>query len=350
MSAAPDDTLLDEIREQPATWRRLAAEAPLAELAGRLAARPPQAVRLVAHGTSGHAADYATYALRLLCGWNVVRDSMSLTLYYGQPAAAPGDLAVGLSQSGHTPDVVAWLRAARAAGARTVAVTNDAGSPLAEAAEELVPMLAGRERSVAATKTYTCTLAALALLGAHVAGRAEAMADALRQAADAAEAALPALEAAVLPVAEAFAGADRMYVIARGLELATAEEVALKLTEVAYLGANAMTATAMAHGPVAALDPTFPVWAVASPDATLPAVVEAARRANAAGAPVVAAGPAAAEVPGAAFTIPTPPAADPLLAPLLSVLPGQLFARALARAKGIAAGAPRHLSKVTAAA
>ena len=111
----------------------------------------------------------------------------------------------------------------------------------------------------------------LALLGAHVAGRGAEMAGALRTAADLAEAVLPELERAVEPVAEAYAGADRMYAVARGIEVATAAEVALKLTEVAYVGARALTATSLAHGPVAALDPTFPVWAVASDDATLPA-------------------------------------------------------------------------------
>jgi glutamine---fructose-6-phosphate transaminase (isomerizing) len=343
--------LLDEIREQPAAWRRLATgDGPIAELGARLAAAAPPLVRLAAHGTSDHAAAYATYALRLLCGWTAVRDSMSVALYYGAAAARPGEVAVGLSQSGETPDVVAWLRAARAAGATSVAVTNADASALGADADHVLAIGAGEERSIAATKTYTCTLAALALLGAHAAGRGPAMAGALRAAADAAEAALPRMESAVLPVAEAWAGAQRTYAVARGIEVATAAEVALKLTEVAYVGARALTATSMAHGPVAALDATFPVWAVASDDATLPAVVEAVERARAAGAPVLATGPAAAALTGATFTLPTPAAPEPLLSPLLSVLPGQLFARALALAKGLDPGAPRHLRKVTAAA
>jgi glucosamine--fructose-6-phosphate aminotransferase (isomerizing) len=343
--------LLDEIREQPDAWRRLAAgDAPIAELAAALVDAAPPLVRLAAHGTSDHAAAYATYALRLLCGWTAVRDSMSVALYYGGPAARPGELAIGLSQSGETPDVVAWLRTARAAGATAVAVTNANGSALGEAADHVLAIGAGRERSIAATKTYTCTLAALALLGAHAAGRGPAMARALHATADVAEALLPELEAAVVPVAAASADAQRMYVVARGIEVATAAEIALKLTEVAYVGARALTATSMAHGPVAALDATFPVWAVASDDATLPAVAEAVTRARAADAPVIATGPAAATLAGATFTLRTPAAPEPLLSPLLSVLPGQLFAHALAVAKGLDPGAPRHLRKVTAAA
>jgi glucosamine--fructose-6-phosphate aminotransferase (isomerizing) len=307
-------------------------------------------VRVAAHGTSDHAAIYATYLLRVLCGWTVVRDSMSVPLYYGIAAAAPGELAIGISQSGETPDVVAWLGKAREAGAVTVAITNGEGSSLAAAADHVLAVGAGPEYSIAATKTYTGTLAVLALLAGHVAGEGAAMAAGLGAAADAAEATLPGLERAVGHVAEELASVQRMYLVARGIELATANEVALKLTEVCYLGAKAMSATAMAHGPVAALDASVPVWAVAARDATLPAVVEAARRAREAGAPVVASGPAAGELDGAAHLLRVPAAGSALLSPLLSVLPGQLFAWALARAKGLDPGAPRHLRKVTSAA
>jgi glucosamine--fructose-6-phosphate aminotransferase (isomerizing) len=344
------ELLLAEIREQPAAWRRLLErDDEIAALGARLAALDPPLVRMAAHGTSDHAAAYAAYALRLLCGWTAVRESMSLALYYDASAARPGEIAIGLSQSGSTPDVVAWLRAAAAAGATTLAVTNAGGSPLAGSAAEVLDIAAGPERSIAATKTYTCTLAALALLGAHAGGRGAEMAAALEATATLAEAALPALERAIEPVAAAYADVQRMYVIARGVELATASEVALKLTEVAYLGARALTATSMAHGPVAALDTTFPVWAVAD-DASLPAVAEAVSRARDAGAPVIASGPAAGALDGVTQMLPVPAAPEPLLAPLLSVLPGQLFARALALAKGLDPGAPRHLRKVTTAA
>jgi glucosamine--fructose-6-phosphate aminotransferase (isomerizing) len=345
------EVLREEIRSQPAVWRdTIAHEAEVAEVAAALAAFGPSLVRIAAHGTSDHAATYASYALRLLCGWTVLRDSMSLPLYYGAPAAAPGELAVGISQSGETPDVVAWLRRAREDGARTLAVTNARDSSLAAQADHVLLVRAGVERSIAATKTYTGTLAVLALLGAHVGGRGAELSAALDAVADTAEAALPGLEAAVAPVADALAPVERLYVVARGIELATAHEIALKLTEVCYLGAKAMSATGMAHGPVAALDAALPVWAIAAPGATLPAVVEAARRARDAGAPVVAAGVAAAELADASFVLPTPPAGEPLLSPLLSALPGQQFAWALAHAKGIDPGAPRHLRKVTSAA
>lgn len=347
------EVLREEILSQPAVWRTLPGRSEeIASVASALSSAlgDTPLVRIAAHGTSDHAGIFASYLLRALCGWTVVRDSMSLPLYYGTRAAAPGELAVGISQSGETPDVVAWLARAREDGATTLAITNGDGSSLARGAHHVLPLGVGPERSIAATKTYTGTLGVIALLAGHLAGRGVEMARAIAGAADAAEAVLPGLAEEADAVARAVAESDRMYLVARGIELATANEAALKLTEVSYLGAKAMSATSMAHGPVAALDATVPLWAIASSDATLPAVQEAVRRAREAGAPVIASGPAAAELEGATWSLPTPLPAEPLLAPLLSVLPGQLFAWSLARAKGIDPGTPRHLRKVTSAA
>lgn len=349
MTAA--ELLRAEIAAQPEVWRAaLERREQVAEIAAALNAAPPSLVRIAGHGTSDHAGIYASYLLRLLRGWTGVRDSISLPLYYGVDAAAPGELAIAISQSGETPDVVAWLRKARADGARTIAVTNGETSALADAADHLLPVGAGVERSIAATKTYTGTLVAFALLAGELAGRGGALAAGVAQAADLAEELLPRLERDVEPIAAALAPAQRMYLSARGLELASAFEISLKLTEVCYVGAKAMSATAMAHGPVAALDETLPVWLIAAADQTLPAVREAAQRALAARAPVVASGAAAAQLEGATHVLPLPALEEPLLAPLLSILPGQQFAVALAHAKGIDPGAPRHLRKVTSAA
>jgi glucosamine--fructose-6-phosphate aminotransferase (isomerizing) len=138
-----------------------------------------------------------------------------------------------------------------------------------------------------------------------------------------------------------------MYVIGRGIEFGTAREVALKLTETCRVAAEPLTATDLAHGPIAALDSMFPVWTIASRDASLPAVLEAAARVREAGATVVASGNAAHEIEGAAYALPVPEPPHPILSPLLSVVPGQLFAGALAHAKGLDADYPVGLSKVT---
>ena len=211
----------------------------------------------------------------------------------------------------------------------------------------MLPLAAGPERSVAATKTYSNQVAALALFAAHAAGRGAEIADGIRTTADLLEAALPKLEAQARAIALPFASVGRMFTIGRGIEFATAREIALKLLETCRVAAEPFTATGLAHGPVAALDPLFPVWAVASDDATLSAVVEAAERIRAAGATIVASGDAAEALAGAAYVLPVPKPPSPLLSPLLSVVPGQLFALALAQAKGLDPDHPAGLSKVT---
>ena len=138
-----------------------------------------------------------------------------------------------------------------------------------------------------------------------------------------------------------------MYVIGRGYELATAREIALKLTETCRVAAEPLTSTDLAHGPIAALDSMFPVWTIASHDPSLPALVEAAARVRQAGATLVASGSAAGEIEGAEWRLPVPEAPMPLLSPLLSVVPGQLFAAALAEAKGLDPDRPERLTKVT---
>jgi glucosamine--fructose-6-phosphate aminotransferase (isomerizing) len=254
---------------------------------------------------------------------------------------------LALSQSGRTPDVVNYVERARAGGAFTVAVTNDPDSELARSAEALLPLAAGVERSVAASKTYTNQVAALALLASHAAGSGAEHADGIRAVAELMQDALPGLDQLTTAAAVQFAFVGRMFVIGRGTEFATARELALKLLETCRVAAEPLTATAFAHGPVAALDTLFPVWAIASRDENLAAVREAAERARRVGAVVVASGSAAGELAGAAYQLPVPEAPLPILSPLLSVVPGQLFAWALARAKGLDADRPSGLSKVT---
>ncbi len=341
------EVFLHEIYEQPAALRALlAAEAEVAEVGARIAERP-RLVRLVAHGSSDNAASYAVYAFGLLAGWNAMRDSISLSIYYDAELPFEHALVVALSQSGRTPDVVEYVERARRRGALTVALTNDDDSPLAEAAELVVTVHAGRERAVAATKTYTNELATLALLAACAGDRLREVADGLGVVAGQAEDALPALERAVTPLATSFAFVGRMVVIGRGVEYATAREVALKLMETCRVAAEPLTATDLVHGPIAAVNPLFPVWAVASEDAALPAVQEAAARAAAAGATLIASGPVADRIADASFRLQLPAVPDPLLAPLLSIVPGQVFAWALAQAKGLDPDRSTHLTKVT---
>jgi glucosamine--fructose-6-phosphate aminotransferase (isomerizing) len=337
-----------EIREQPEALERLAdQEQEFAQVARRLEGFSPELVRLVGHGSSDNAAAYGVYAFGLLPGWTALRDSISLSIYYGAELDVRRSAVLALSQSGRTPDVVEYVERARRRGALTVAITNEPDSELGAAAELVLPLAAGPEQAVAATKTYVNQLAALALLAGCAAGRGREIADGLRGSAEQMAASLPAIEASVAAPANAFGFVGRMFVVGRGLEFATAREVALKLTETCRVAAEPFTATDLVHGPIAAIDPLFPVWTIASRDETLPAVLEAAARARSAGAALVASGNAAADVTGASFVLPVPTPSRPLFSPLLSVLPGQLFAAALSRVKGLDPDRPDGLSKVT---
>jgi glutamine---fructose-6-phosphate transaminase (isomerizing) len=345
---APGKTFLAEIRDQPQALLRLVEQASLyGEAAHAAIERGPHIVRLVGHGSSDNAASYGVYAFGLEPGWTALRDSISLSVYYGAKIDLERSIVVALSQSGRTPDVVAYVDRARERGALTIAVTNETDSELARAADLILPLAAGPERAVAASKTYVNQLAALLLLAGAVAGRTSEIVDQIGQTAESMAEALPGFEDAVASVAGAFAYVGRMFVTGRGIEFATAREIALKLTETCRVAAEPLTSTDLAHGPVAALDPLFPVWTIASKDAALPTIVEAARRARDAGATLVASGNAQSQVEGAAYRLPVPEAPSALLAPLLSVVPGQLFAGALATAKGLDSDHPAGLTKVT---
>lgn len=345
---APGEIFLGEIRDQPAALLRLLDhQREYAAIAKEIRRRSPSLIRLVAHGSSDNAATYGVYAFGLLPGLTASRDSISLTVYYDAKLDLSSSVVLALSQSGQTPDVVEYVEHARKRGAFTIALTNGSATGLEEAADATLPLAAGPEHAVAATKTYLNQLAALALLAGGLAGREAELANGLRETADLLSNSLTRLEAETRPVATSFAYVGRMYAIGRGLEFATAREVALKLTETCRIAAEPLTATDLAHGPIAALDSLFPVWTIASKDETLPAVLEAANRVRAAGATVVASGSAADEIEGAQHVLQVPTAPAPVLAPLLSVVPGQLFAAALAHVKGLDADRPIGLSKVT---
>ena len=344
---APGTRFREEIHEQPeALLRLLDDDAVFARVGTEMRERGATTIRMVGHGSSDNAASYGVYAFGILPGWTALRDSISLTVYYGAELDMSGCTVLALSQSGRTPDVVEYARRARSRGAFTVAVTNDPASELAGVADAVLDLRAGPERAVAATKTYTNQLGALGLLAAHAAGKGETFAAELRAVAATMPQLILSFESRIANVALPFAYAGRMFVVGRGAEFATAREIALKLLETCRVAAEPLTATDLAHGPVAALDSLFPVWAIASDDATLSAVIEAVERALEAGATVVASGSAAEAIPGADYVLASP-ATSTLVAPLLSILPGQLFAGALARARGLDPDAPRGLAKVT---
>src|SRR5215471_13416747 len=184
LTPEPGALFLREIHEQPSALRALlehdaeyARVAAVARERGRL-------VRFVGHGSSDNAATYGVYAFGLLAGWTAMRDSIALSVYFGAEPEMAGSTVIGLSQSGRTPDVVEYVRRAKRAGAYTVALTNDPDSELARAAEAVLPLAAGEERAVAATKTYVNQLAALALLAGHCGGQGTRVACGIRSVAE----------------------------------------------------------------------------------------------------------------------------------------------------------------------
>lgn len=330
-----------EVAEIPqAAARFLDLSAPqVAEAAAALRRADPALFVTVARGSSDHAATYFKYAAELLAGVPVASVGPSIASIYGRPLRLGRAACIGISQSGRSPDIVEMMRAAGAGGALTIAITNFADAPMAEASAHCLPLRAGTEQSVAATKTFvTSVLAALALL-------AEWQQDAALRAA---VADLPrAFEAALAQNWSALAGrlarAQSLYVLGRGPGFAIASEAALKFKETCGLHAEAYSAAEVLHGPSAIVQARFPVLALGVEDAALPHVIGTAERLAAQGADVFLTG---AEAKGV-VTLPALQGLHPLVAPLVLAVTFYGFIEALARRRGFDPDTPPHLRKVT---
>lgn len=330
-----------EALEAPqAVARLLAAEGAAFEALGaELRARPPLSLLTVARGSSDHAAHYMAYLVMARLGRLVTSLPMSLVTLYRSQLVCEGLVALAFSQSGQSPDLVAPLRELGARGARSVAFVNDVASPLAQAAGTVIGLQAGPERSVAATKSYIAQLACGAALVAAW-QQDPAFAAALQ--------ALPAaLERAAAadwsPAVDALAAADRLYVIGRGTGLAIAMEAALKLKEVCGIQAEAFSGAEVVHGPMALVEPGYPLLVFAPAGPAQQGLLALAAQMRERGARVLLAAP-----PG------TPGAELPLLAsghadldPICVVQSFYPMVEALARARGLDPDRPRHLAKVT---
>ncbi|HOU29608.1 MAG TPA: SIS domain-containing protein, partial [Thermoleophilia bacterium] len=249
----------DEIREQPAVVERLAAQRErFAAAADEARASGARFVLYAARGTSDNAAVYGKYLATILAGLPAGLAVPSAVTLYSAAIDLRDCLVFGISQSGETPDVAEYVAAATRAGAFTVAVTNREESPLAEAARVVLPTGAGVERAVAATKTYTSQLAALAMFWAAWTGRADILDQLAGPVPEAMAAALDG-EAAVAGVADRLVAAERLIVTGRGYNYATALETALKVTETCRMAALSYSAADLMHGPVAMVGEDSPV-------------------------------------------------------------------------------------------
>ena len=334
-----------EIAEQPEVYARILAEGAgaIAAVARAVRAREPRFAVFVARGTSDHAALYAKYLVETRLGLPAGLASPSTITVYGARPAMDGVLALGVSQSGVSPDLVESLTRAREGGAITVAITNAPDSPLAQVAEFHLDILAGAERAVAATKSYTAQLLTLFLFVEALAGGG--VPEAATHLPEWARAVL-AGEDAVAALAVRYRFADQLVTTARGFNHATALEAALKLMETSYLVAHAFSAADLLHGPLAMIHRGFPVIAVVPEGAGGAALAPVLARLRDVGADTLVLGDPAAM---AYATVPLPlPALGPeSLSPLLTILPLQHLAWHLARLRGEDPDAPRGLRKVT---
>jgi glucosamine--fructose-6-phosphate aminotransferase (isomerizing) len=339
--------LSEEIREQPEVLARLLEGQ--ADSAARIAAaireRDVCYAVFAARGTSDNAARYAQYLFGSLNRLPVALATPSLFSIYHTPPRLRDALVLGISQSGRSPDIVAVVEAGRRQRALTIAVTNTPGSPLAQAAEHVLLLGAGAERAVAATKTYTAQLAALALLAAHLArdgGRLRA----LRRVPGAVEAAL-SLEEAIGQAAQRYAHVTQCVVLGRGYNYATAFEIALKLKELAYVVAEPYSSADFRHGPVAIVEQGFPVIVVAPAGAVYDDILALTRKLadRDADLTVISEREEALEMGGVSLRLPVP--LPEWLSPLTCIVPGQLLALHTTLAKGYDPDHPRGLTKVT---
>jgi glucosamine--fructose-6-phosphate aminotransferase (isomerizing) len=342
-------TLREEIHQQPQAIARLIEHAPaFGRIAARLRADQLDHVLIAARGTSDHAAIYAQYLFGIHLGMPVGLATPSILSVYGAELRLARTLVIGISQSGASPDIVGVLEEGRRRGVPTVAITNDPASVLAGVADEVIDLGVGPELAVAATKTYTAELAALALL---VAGMRDP-ADPLR--ADPALRDVPAAVAATLrtePEVAAAAGelADRAacVVVGRGYEYATAREWALKLKELAHVVADPYSAADFRHGPVALVDEGFPVLAIApsgKPAADMAALL--ARLRDELGASVLVLSDVPETRALGTSSVALPPLAEHLM-PIASIVCGQLHALHATVARKHDPDHPRHIAKVT---
>ena len=334
-----------EIRQQPDVLARIHREGrtQIAQVGEAVRARAPRFVLFVARGTSDHAALYAKYLVetRLPLPAGLASPS-TMTVYDARPDFRDV-LVIAVSQSGASPDIVEPVTRARAGGAITVAVTNSAGSPLAEAAEFHLDILAGAERAVAATKTYTAELLTLFFFVEALAGRDGAEAAALAEQARA----LLDRDEEVGRIAVRYRFAEQLVVTARGYNYPTAREAALKLMETSYLVAHAFSGADLLHGPVAMIDRGFPVIAVVPEGEGGAALRPVLERLGERGADTLVIGDPAA-VPLGTLGLALAGLGPEPLTPILTILPLQQLAWHLARERGGDPDQPRGLRKVTA--
>lgn len=347
--------MLEEIRQQPAALERtLKAELRRIEAFKRLIeTRRPRLILLAARGTSDNAALFGRYLFAITAGIPVSLAAPSIFTLYESAVDLRGTLAIAISQSGESTDTNLVLERARAHGALTIGITNEPRSTMVRLAERTFLVHAGKEKSIAATKTYTGQLMILYLL-AYALG-AKIRLDDLRRLSEWAAAALR-LEPEISARVQRYRFMTDAVVVGRGLNYANAFEFSLKLMETCYIVAERFSAADLLHGPIAMVERSLPVFLFAPPGVTWPSMREILDRVSqlkaetlvitdSSNREAVKADPRAVRIP-ARLARADAPAAE-LYTPIPYIIPAQLFAAGLAVEKGLDPDQPRTLSKVT---
>ncbi len=339
--------MLQEIAEQPEALRQTIAleRAKVAALGRFLRQREIDLIVLVARGSSDNAALFGRYLIEIATGIPVSLCAPSVHTLYGARLNLQHALVVGVSQSGAGEDINRVLENARAGGAYTVGITNEAQSTMAGLVDETLLMHGGRERSVAATKTFTGQLLYFHMLAAALADGAWARHD-FAAIPDMAEAAL-ALRPQIEQLVERYVFMENCVVVGRGLLYANAYEFALKLMETCYVVAERFSSADFLHGPLAMVERHFPVLVFAAPGHALDSTRTLLARLNELRADTLAITGDDAAARTATRALRLPAAIDEFLAPIPYIIPAQLFAALLAEAKGLNPDTPRSLAKVT---
>ena len=342
-NAAESSRMFREAAEAPSAVRRQlrANQEGLRRLGQTLRQRKPRAVLTIARGSSDHAATFAKYLIETRLGVMTASGAPSVSSIYAAPQALGDAVCLAISQSGQSPDLLSAVEAAKVSGALVVALVNDEASPLAALADQVVPLHAGPERSVAATKTYICALSAIAQLVAEWAGD-ETLTGALSGLPDQLS---DAWGLDWRPAVDCLIGAHNLYVVGRGLGLAVAQEAALKFKETCGLHAEALSAAELRHGPMALVGEGFPVMVFSQDDESRASVDALATEIGARGAAVMLAGGAPSGKPNV-LNLPSVEA-HPALEPLLLIQSFYRLVNHLSVARGFDPDRPPHLNKVT---
>ena len=337
--------MLREIAQQPdALDRTLRAEAKrMIRVARAIRKRDVPLIVLAARGTSDNAALFARYLLEITTGIPVSLAAPSVHTLYRRKLNLKNCLVVGISQSGEGADVNMVLERCKESGAQVLAITNNGNSAMAGIADETFVTRAGKERSVAATKTYTCQLMLLYMLAEALAGGDF---EGLHQIPDFARASLglsPRIEAMV----ERYRFMNHCVVVGRGLNYANAYELAIKLMETCYVIAERFSSADFLHGPIAMVEKDFPVFVFAPPGKVFPFLRDLAERLRTLRADTLTISSEKGILRLARCGIEMPRGIPELYSPIPYIIPGQIFAARLAERKGLSPDRPRTLTKVT---